>query len=35
LQRKKRNDLVRKIGSKEGRIVKQMPHTIAKGKLRP
>jgi len=30
LQRKKRIDLVRRIGSKEGRIVNQMLHTIAK-----
>jgi len=30
LQRKKRLDLVRRIGSKEGRIVNKMLHTIAK-----
>jgi len=30
LQRKKRLDLVRRIGSKEGRIVNQILHTIAK-----
>ena len=30
LQRKKRIDLVKRIGSKEGRIVNQIIHTIAK-----